>query len=58
MTPLEKKKLELSLSKCRTAMEQIEYQIMEKEEAIERDKRHMELQKKREKELLEQLKEE
>lgn len=55
MNLLERKKLEVALSKCHAAKAEIELRILEKQEEIARCEEHIKLQITREKELLEQL---
>ena len=57
MSPLDKKKVELELSQVRVGRESMELKIMEREDEIERIKGQIEIQVKREKELIQKLEE-
>jgi len=53
---IEKKRKELELMKIRAARTELEFKIMQREEEIEKMKKHMILHDQKEEELLEELK--
>lgn len=55
LSPLDKKKLEVELSSVRVGRESMELKIMEREEEIERIKGQIDIQTKREQELVQKL---